>query len=604
MLALWLAPGEGGSSSDRSAVNYDRLCAPCHGATGAGNGPAAALLWPLPRDFTRGDYKWRSTPTGAPPTDLDLEATIRFGAAGTSMPGFDRLLSDEDIKSLVVRVKGFAPKKFGRAAAPVDIGGPPKKLDPYLGKEVYERLGCAACHGADGAGDGPSAASLKDASGRKSPPFDLRKSPLRRPTTSGQTLTGLYTTLVTGLGGTAMPSYEGAAPAADLWAVAAYVDSLRSREPQPENRAVTVQPIESPPDGEPMFTGIIPPQGPVPAALAPAQGSLHAGQCGRCHAKQHREWSGSIHSHAMAPGILAQLVPHDGKAKSKDFLDGCQRCHAPLSEQSSTLSMYDAELRDEGINCASCHVRGWKRHGPPALPGSSLLPIPGYPFEPLAVYERADFCMGCHQLPANTAVNGKPRLNTYREWLEGPYMRRGIQCQSCHMPNREHTFKGIHDPQTFRQGIDVTTAAERVGQRVRVAVSVKNIGAGHYLPTTPTPAAWISLELLDEDGETISGSFRERRIGWHLVFDKGWKELADTRIPPGESLKLAGEFAARDARAVRVRVRVAPDDFYQGFYERRLKSRMAEPIKRLFEQALERTKRSRYVAYDRTVPIQ
>jgi hypothetical protein len=117
------------------------------------------------------------------------------------------------------------------------------------------------------------------------------------------------------------------------------------------------------------------------------------------------------------------------------------------------------------------------------------LPAPGYPLVELAIYERSDFCMPCHQLPPRTAVNGKPLLNTYKEWLEGPYMARGIQCQHCHMPNREHTWLGIHDRDTVRQGMRATATARRTDGVVTVVATLANIGAGHFLPRQP-PRRW------------------------------------------------------------------------------------------------------------------
>ena len=47
---------------------YEAHCIECHGRTGRGDGPAAAMLMPRPRDFTAGKYKLRSTETGSIPT--------------------------------------------------------------------------------------------------------------------------------------------------------------------------------------------------------------------------------------------------------------------------------------------------------------------------------------------------------------------------------------------------------------------------------------------------------------------------------------------------------------------------------------------------------
>ncbi|MCA9465301.1 MAG: c-type cytochrome, partial [Nitrospira sp.] len=46
---------------------YERSCVTCHGEFGKGDGPAAfynsAYSAPRPRDFTVGNYKFRSTPS-------------------------------------------------------------------------------------------------------------------------------------------------------------------------------------------------------------------------------------------------------------------------------------------------------------------------------------------------------------------------------------------------------------------------------------------------------------------------------------------------------------------------------------------------------------
>jgi hypothetical protein len=269
---------------------------------------------------------------------------------------------------------------------------------------------------------------------------------------------------------------------------------------------------------------------------------------------------------------------------------------------------FDAELRQQGVNCASCHVRGWQRFGPPRLPGSGLLSLDTYPLTETPIYERSDFCIGCHQLEPRIAVNGKPLLNTYREWLEGPYMPRGVQCQHCHMPNREHTWKGVHDPDTFRQGIAVAAEATR-GQdgAVRVRARMSNVGAGHYLPTTPTPAAWLLIELVDENGVPIRGARADKRVGRKLAFNKKFIEVEDTRIPPGEFLELsAGWRKGRVAEAThaRITVRVAPDDYYEGLYRKRLKDKLDADIRVLFQEALRRAERSHYVAVDQLVRIE
>jgi hypothetical protein len=350
---------------------------------------------------------------------------------------------------------------------------------------------------------------------------------------------------------------------------------------------------------------------------------LNAKQCARCHNQQYREWGTSVHARAGSPGLLGQLLNME-RRKKWDTLQSCQRCHNPLAEQNPVLSWeqqglssaapyvknpaFSAELRDQGLGCATCHLRNWQRHGPRRNSAGKRLDLNGYPLQELDIYERSDFCMPCHQLPSRQVVQGSPLLNTYKEWLEGPYMRRGIQCQHCHMPDREHTWKGVHDPDTFRQGIAVSQITGRSPNgSVSVRVRVTNVGAGHYLPTTPTPAAWVTIQLLDADGESIEGAFAEQRIGRHLVYEGGWKQPEDTRIPPGESLELAGAWKqgrVSEATQVRIQVRVEPDEYYERLYESRLRNKKLPADERnLYREALQKTRQSHYTAVNRIVAL-
>ena len=139
-----------------------------------------------------------------------------------------------------------------------------------------------------------------------------------------------------------------------------------------------------------------------------------------------------------------------------------------------------------------------------------------------------------------------------------------------------------------------------------VRARVRNVGAGHFLPTTPTPAAWVSIRLLDKAGKPIAGAYSEKRIGRHLKFDKGWQEIEDTRIPPGESLELAAAWkAGRVAKATHAQIiiRVAPDDYYESLYEGRLERKLGPEERRLFTEALRNARESHYQAVERLVPL-
>ena len=581
---------------------YDRFCLACHGAAGDGKGPAAPFTWGHPRAFSRGVYEWRSTPVGQPPTDEDLRTAIRYGAPGTSMPGFDSILDDAQINQLIDVLKAFDPAAFAKSGKPLVIG-PPRVANLERGAHLWTQHGCDKCHGANGRGDG---ATKQDEA-----PYDLTALPLRRPRASDDVDTrrrAAVLSIATGLAGTPMPGYAGPVTDADLWALADHVLALGAGARPRTSAALDAESIAADRTAK-LATGAWPgkdneearvfgvplrPQGPPLPQLAPAQASLSAKQCARCHAKQAREWQPSLHATASTWGLSAREADHAG--------DGaCARCHTPLAEQQPGPE-YDAQLRDEGVTCASCHVRDWVRRGPPRRNA----PVPGYPLVELAIYERSDFCMSCHQLPPRTAVNGKPLLNTYKEWLEGPYMARGIQCQNCHMPDREHTWRGIHDRETFVQGIRLDALARRTGDKVSVTATLANIGAGHYLPTTPTPAVWFRIELIDRTGRAIAGARDQLRIGRDVEFTTQWREKSDTRIAPGDRATLARAWKAGrvgEATHARITVEVHPDDFYERLFTARLATKLPAATKRLYETSLARAKAARYVAEQRDVAI-
>lgn len=86
---------------------YREHCAHCHGITGDGAGPTASFLNPYPRDYRKGQFKFKSTPVGQRPTHADLKKIVVEGIPGTAMPSF-KLLPDLEVEALVDYVKYLA----------------------------------------------------------------------------------------------------------------------------------------------------------------------------------------------------------------------------------------------------------------------------------------------------------------------------------------------------------------------------------------------------------------------------------------------------------------------------------------------------------------
>jgi c(7)-type cytochrome triheme protein len=210
--------------AERGKAVYLETCAVCHGDKGDGSGPLAAGLDPIPRDFTSGKFKFRSTNSSSLPRDFDLFRTITRGIPGTSMPSFS-FLPYGDRAALVQYVKAFSPLFTERKPAnPIKMSEPPPRTPELmeLGKKLYTEAECHKCHGETGRGDGPSAPTLKDDWGRPLRPFDLTSG---RPK-SGATLKDYYRIFMTGLKGTPMPDFGDVFEPEQAWAVAYYAYSL------------------------------------------------------------------------------------------------------------------------------------------------------------------------------------------------------------------------------------------------------------------------------------------------------------------------------------------------------------------------------------------
>ncbi len=80
---------------------YRRHCQHCHGSSGDGNGPTADFLFPRPRDYRKGKFKFTSTASDQKPTREDLRKVLREGLHGTSMPAFVALMSPEETERVI-----------------------------------------------------------------------------------------------------------------------------------------------------------------------------------------------------------------------------------------------------------------------------------------------------------------------------------------------------------------------------------------------------------------------------------------------------------------------------------------------------------------------
>ncbi len=210
---------------EKGKILYDQWCASCHGEKGDGRGPAADFVWPKPRDFTKGTYKFKSTGSGEPPVDSDIIRTIREGNPGTSMPAWKRF-SDDEVKALVAYIKQFSSDTFSIKGTLFKIGNPPGSKEKMIakGKELYQSVKCWECHGKMGRGDGEKGwqEKFKDDWGNRIYPAD-QTSPWEY--RAGSDVKDIFKTISVGFDGTPMTSYGDTVPEEKRWALAYFVQS-------------------------------------------------------------------------------------------------------------------------------------------------------------------------------------------------------------------------------------------------------------------------------------------------------------------------------------------------------------------------------------------
>ena len=213
---------------------YEKECLACHGKEGDGEGEAAYLLYPRPRDLTSGQFRLVSTWDGVP-TDEDLFRTISRGMPGSAMPSWAHL-PERTRWGLVHYVKTFSkrplavhasrePDADGNDAAGV-VTVPP---EPPFTKEAEARArvtfaeSCAPCHGPAGRGDGQQ--QQTDSRGFATRPRDLTLGVFK----GSPDPASVYCRIVAGLPGSPMP--QSAYLHGDkAWELVHFVRSLSSDE--------------------------------------------------------------------------------------------------------------------------------------------------------------------------------------------------------------------------------------------------------------------------------------------------------------------------------------------------------------------------------------
>jgi mono/diheme cytochrome c family protein len=269
---------------------YARRCAICHGPEGRGNGPAAPSLHPRPRDFTGGVFKLKSLAGAHAPSQRDMRLLLNQGMPGTSMPGWAGVLTEVQMNAVADYVLAFGPHTTWSSDDSADAltEDAMSKASVEAGKQLYDDLGCASCHGPGGQGDGTSAGDLKDVWNQPDPPRDLTAPWTFR---GGYSAEVVYARIAFGISGTPMPGYLEVADPVQISSVVKYVASIARTPPWlPKN----------------------PPHG-TPPQLDPAQRGrylVQSGMCGLCHTPVDAHGIYLADTHYLAGGMKVEAGAH------------------------------------------------------------------------------------------------------------------------------------------------------------------------------------------------------------------------------------------------------------------------------------------------------
>jgi mono/diheme cytochrome c family protein len=246
---------------------YAEYCMACHGVDGDGNGVAAKGLQPPPRNFKLGIIKFGNVVSGELPHDEAIYKALKHGLNGSAMLPWD--LKKDQMVAVWQYIKTFAPdtwigkdKKLGESLTANEFKDPftlaRRDQAIELGKKVYHvEANCQSCHRGyvtlgeydamtkELTGDGIEELDedfyklkiQESDHGYAVIPPDFTWHELRSVRTGGkEEIEDLYLRLLAGVGGTAMPAWKDTLEDHKIWALAYYVNHLRTFKNSPKRK--------------------------------------------------------------------------------------------------------------------------------------------------------------------------------------------------------------------------------------------------------------------------------------------------------------------------------------------------------------------------------
>jgi len=379
-------------------------------------------------------------------------------------------------------------------------------------------------------------------------------------------------------------------------------------------------------------------EGKTPLNRPKIQESLSSSSCMACHYKQYTEWKKSRMAHSMDAGVIGQLLLKKMTSKHwRPWVLSCLSCHSPLAgyyvlhpaeykgpsakekkilqsgakEEKAMVIALNAlkipmENGDSSVSCSSCHVRYFRRFGPPVAKYIKEGKIAHRGFVSSKAFLSSYFCIKCHQLPRdNRRLKGKLFENTYYEWKKSIYAKKGISCETCHTPHGSMAFKSIYNKDFILKAITIRLKRVKIySGRVNTILSVTNSGVGHDFPTYTTPKVILNIAQEKVNGNIIGKSAKHYVIGWSVSLNLK-KQYFDTRLKPFQTGILIYDYPLLNgSRYLKAWITVKPESHYTRFFKAYLKmKRLPEIIRIMFLKALKGDKSSKYLLWRKRVRI-
>ncbi|WP_035983254.1 multiheme c-type cytochrome [Leptospira meyeri] len=297
-----------------------------------------------------------------------------------------------------------------------------------------------------------------------------------------------------------------------------------------------------------------------------AVGPPTAKNCGNCHTEIYEEWKRSTHANALSD---IQFQSELAKPSSPKWI--CLNCHIPVQNQRETIitglkngdyfrpieianPSFNPEMKEEGVTCATCHVRVDSETKESYVIGGTGGTSPPHPVK----IDRKQLLSRCYDCHNETYTLNESLVCSFQTGTELLATKSNESCSSCHQPevrrsfvksslkkpirtSHKHGFIGGGVPKTFELYSDQIRLGYKPGmilsnikvENNSVELKLTNTNADHHV-TTGDPERFYRLTLfgLNKDGKTIFK--QETTIGQEWSWSPTAKKVSDSRIQSGK----------------------------------------------------------------------